>query len=120
MKTFTRIVAVLMMVAIFATLMTACGKPKNHIDDNLIGTWKQTDEVDGNWTWTFNKDGTCTLESDTDNFSGKGTYLIEEEEVGKIKITLDKWDKEQLFTYTATDKVLNLQNFDVTYYCQKQ
>ena len=120
MKTFTKVVAVLMIVAVLASLMVACGKPKNNIDENLVGTWKQTDETDGNWTWTFNKDGSCKLEGETDNFSSEGTYLIEEAGVGKIKIKLDKWDKEKLFTYVATEKALNLQSFDVSYFCQKQ
>lgn len=120
MKTFTRIIAVLMLVAVLGTLMTACGKPKNHIDDNLVGTWKQTDEADGNWTWTFNKDGTCKLEGGNDNFSSEGTYLIAEEGNGKIKIKLDKWEKEATYTYTATDKALSLQSFDTSYFCQRQ
>ena len=118
MKTITKVVAVLMLVAVFATLMTACGKPKNHIDENLIGTWTQTDDK-GSWTWTFNKDGTCKLEG-SDGFSSDGTYLIEEEGIGKIKINLDKWDKEKLFTYSATGKVIDLESFDVNYYCMKQ
>ena len=120
MKTITRVVAVLMMVTVLATLMAACGKPKNYIDDNLIGTWKQTDEKHGNWTWTFNKDGTCSLQSDTDNFSGEGTFLIEEKDIGKIKIKLDKWDKERMYTYSVTPKVLDLESFDESYYCLKQ
>lgn len=120
MKTFTKVVAVLMVITVLATLMTACGKPKNHIDDNLVGTWKQTGGADGDWTWTFNNDGTCKLEGGNDNFSSEGTFLIEEEDVGKIKIKLKDWDKEQLFTYTATDKKLQLQNFDVTYFCDRQ
>ena len=120
MKTFTRVVAVLMLVAVLSTLMVACGKPKNNIDDKLLGTWKQTDAQDGNWTWTFNKDGTCKFESDTNNFSSEGTYLIEEADSAKIKIKLDKWDKEKLFTYVATEKALQIQTFDESYFCQKQ
>ena len=120
MKTFTRVVAVLMMVAVLASLMAACGKPKNYIDDNLIGSWKQTDEKRGNCTWTFNKDGTCKLESETDNFSSEGTFLIEEKDIGKIKIKLDKWDKERMYTYAVTPKVLDLESFDESYYCKKQ
>ena len=119
MKTITRVLAVIMMVAILATLMTACGEPKNHIDDNLVGTWTQTDEIDGTWTWTFNSDGTCKLVGD-DGFESDGTYLIPEEDNGKIEITLDKWEKATMFTYTATTKVLDLESFDESYYCEKQ
>ena len=121
MKTFTRVIAIMMMVALLASLMVACGETKeeNHIDSNLVGTWKQTDEDDGNWTWTFNSDGTCKLVGD-DGFESEGTYVIPEEGVGKIKINLDKWDKETMFTYTATEKVIDLESFDQSYYCKKQ
>lgn len=121
MKTFTRVIAVVMMVALLASLMVACGEKKeeNHIDNNLVGTWKQTDETDGNWTWTFNNDGTCKLVGD-DGFESDGTYMIPEEDLGKIKITLDKWDKEVMFTYTATEKVIDLESFDYSFYCQKE
>ncbi|MBQ3264842.1 MAG: hypothetical protein IJH07_03605 [Ruminococcus sp.] len=122
MKTFTRVFAVIMIAAILATLMAACGKQgeqKNYIDNNLVGTWTQTDETDGNWTWTFNDDGTCKLVGD-DGFESDGTYQIPEEDVGKIEITLEKWEKSTLFTYTATTKVLDLESFDLSYYCQKQ
>ena len=47
MKTITRIIAVVMVVAMLAGLMAACGK---YVDDRLVGTWKQTDDKDGNWT----------------------------------------------------------------------
>ena len=130
MKTFTRVIAVLMMVAMLATVMAACGNKAqtggtttdtaetNHVDNNLVGTWVQTDETAGNWTWTFNADGTCKLVGD--GFDSDGTYIIPEEGNGKIKITLEKWGKENVFTYTATEKVLDLEGFEDSYYCQKQ
>ena len=46
MKTFSRIIAVVMVIAMIAACMTACGK-KELKDDRLYGTWKQTDKVDG-------------------------------------------------------------------------
>ena len=122
MKTFTRVIAVVMMVALLASLMVACGgakKEENHPDNNIVGTWKQTDDKEGNWTWTFNSDGTCKLVGD-DGFDSDGTYTIPEEGVGKIKIKLDKWEKETMFTYSVTEKVLDLETFDASYYCQKQ
>ena len=111
MKTLTRVIAVLMMVAMLASLMVACGEKKeeNHIDNNLVGTWVQTDD----------KDGTCKLVGG-DGFESDGTYVIPEEDLGKIKIKLDKWDKEVMFTYTATEKVIDLESFDQSYYCVKQ
>ena len=122
MKTFTRVIAVVMMVAVLASLMVACGgakKEENHPDNSIVGTWKQTDDKDGNWTWTFNSDGTCKLVGD-DGFDSDGTYTIPEEGIGKIKIKLDKWEKETMFTYSVTEKVLDLETFDASYYCQKQ
>lgn len=122
MKTFTRVIAVVMMVAVLASLMVACGgakKEENHPDNNIVGTWKQTDDKYGNWTWTFNNDGTCKLVGD-DGFDSDGTYLIPEEGIGKIKIKLDKWEKETMFTYSVTEKVLDLESFEDSYYCQKQ
>ena len=122
MKTFTRVIAVVMMVAVLASLMVACGgakKEENHPDNNIVGTWKQTDDKDGNWTWTFNSDGTCKLVGD-DGFDSDGIYMIPEEGVGKIKIKLDKWEKETMFTYSVTEKVLDLESFEDSYYCQKQ
>lgn len=119
MKTFTRVIAVVMMVAVLASLMAACGK-SNYIDNNLVGTWKQTDETDGNWIWTFNNDGTCKLVGETTGFDSEGTYNILEEGNGKVKIKLDAWDAEENFTYTVTEKAMILESFDVSYYCEKQ
>ena len=122
MKTFTRVIAVVMMVAVLASLMVACGgakKEENHPDNNIVGTWKQTDDKYGNWTWTFNNDGTCKLVGD-DGFDSDGTYTIPEEGIGKIKIKLDKWEKETMFSYSVTEKVLDLESFEDSYYCQKQ
>lgn len=119
MKTFTKVVAVLLAIVAVASLMAACGE-KNHIDEKLVGTWKQTDDVEGNWIWTFNNDGTCKLVGETTGFSDEGTYLIENPDNGKIKIKLSTWSEESLFSYTATSKSMILENFEVSYYCDKQ
>ena len=122
MKVLTRAIAVLMLVAMLAALMAACGEDnsKGYTDPNILGTWKQTDEVDGNWIWTFNEDGTCKLVGETTGFTSEGTYKIENDTNGKIHINLDGWSEEQLFTYTATTKKLNLTGLNVEYYCDKQ
>lgn len=120
MKTITRVIAVMLMVAMLGTLMVACGKKENYIDNNLVGTWKQTDDKEGNWIWTFNNDHTCKLIGETDGSSHEGTYSIEDQDNGKVKIKLDNWDKEQTFSYTVTDKNMILETFDVSYYCEKQ
>ncbi|WP_407383772.1 DUF5640 domain-containing protein [Ruminococcus sp.] len=119
MKTITRVIAAVMLVAMMAALMTACGQ-KNYVDNNLVGTWKQTDAKEGNWIWTFNSDHTCKLVGETDGSSHEGTYKIEDQKNGKVKIKLDNWDKEQTYSYTVTEKNMILETFDVSYYCEKQ
>lgn len=121
MKTFTRVIAVVMLVAMIATLMAACKKEdsKGIIDQGLVGTW--TDETAGT-TWTFNDDYTCSLTNGPDGFSGTGTYKIENADNGKIDITLEGWDGVKHFTYTATEKVVDLETIEVAYcfYGKKQ
>ena len=119
MKTFARVISVLMMVAILASLLAACGE-KGYKDENVLGTWTQTDEDYGNWTWTFNEDGTCHLYSETDNFDSDGTYWIESENSGRIYITLDTWGEEKLCTYAVTPKVMVLEHMDFSFRCYKQ
>ena len=120
MKTITRIVAVLMAVAMIAALMAACGEKNTLKDDRLYGTWKQTDEVDGNWTWVFNEDGTCSLKGETTGFDSKGTYTIEGDDFGKMRVKLDGWSEEKLFTYAVTEKALDMEEPHSSYYCIKQ
>lgn len=119
MKTFTRVIAVIMLAAMMVTLMAACGK-KNYVDNNLVGTWKQTDEQEGNWIWTFNNDHTCKLVGETDGSSHEGTYSIENIDNGKVKIKLDNMEKEEIYSYTVTDTSMILETFDVSYYCERQ
>ena len=119
MKTVSRIIAVVMVIAMIAACMTACGK-KELKDDRLYGTWKQTDKVDGDWTWVFNEDGTCSLKGDTTGFDSKGTYKLEGEELGKMRVKLDGWSEDKLFTYAVTAKALDLEEAHSSYYCIKQ
>ncbi len=117
MKTFSKIIAVVMVVAIIAAFMAACGK---YVDDRLVGTWVQTDEIDGNWTWTFMDDGKCNLTGGDEGFNSDGTYRFEGEGSGKLYIKLDEWGEEKVYTYTCTEKVLQMLGFDDEYYCMKQ
>ncbi len=113
----------IMLVAMLAAVMVACGEDnKNgYKDERIYGTWKQTDEVDGNWTWTFNSDGTCKLVGETTGFNSEGTYKIENENDGKIHIKLNDWTEEKLFGYTITTKILSLTSLDgIDYRCEKQ
>ena len=123
MKTFSKIVAILMVVAMLAAVFTACGddkKESNLKDERIIGTWKQTDEIDGNWTWVFNEDGTCSLTGETTGFQSSGTYKNEGDDYGKLRIKLDDWSEEALFTYAVTEKVLDLEGINASYYLIKQ
>lgn len=118
MKTLTKAVAVLMLAVMLCAAMAAC--KANITDDRLIGSWKQTDEVNGNWIWTFEKDGKCRLMGESTGFDSAGTYHIESEGAGKIYINLEGWSEEKLFTYTVTEKVLDLEETYTSYYCFKQ
>ena len=120
MKKITKVIAVMLMVVVLASLIAACGQDKGYMDTNILGTWKQTDEIDGNWTWTFNDDNTCRLVGETNGFDSEGTFKIENETNGKIHIKLKDWDKEQLFSYAVTPKVLSLESIDFSYRCYKQ
>ena len=122
MKTMTRVLAVLVIAAMLATLMAACGK--TYWDERIYGSWKQTDDVDGNWTWTFEEGGKCSLAGD-DGFSATGTFKMEGEGTGKIYIKLDSWPLdnqagEKLFSYAVTEKVMDLLEENYDYHCFKQ
>lgn len=117
MKAFTRIIAVVMLIAMLGTMMAACNK---YTDDRIVGTWSQTDEIDGNWTWTFEKDGKCKLVGETTGFESEGTYRFEGEGIGKIYINLKDWTEEKTFTYTVTEKVLDLEETYSSFHCLKQ
>lgn len=122
MKTLTRVFAAMLLILILASVMAGCAKQEEIIyrDPNVVGTWKQTDEIDGDWTWTFNEDGTCRLVGDTTGFDSEGTYKMEAEGIGKIYITLNDWDAEKLFTYAVTPKVLDLEETYSSFHCFKQ
>ena len=122
MKTMTRVLAVLVIAAMLATLMAACSS--TYWDKRIYGSWKQTDDVDGNWTWTFEEGGKCSLVGD-DGFSATGTYKMEGEGTGKINIKLDSWPLdnqagEKLFSYAVTEKVMDLLEESYDFHCFKQ
>ena len=114
MRKFTKMIAVLMLIATLTAVFAACNSEK---DDRIIGTWKQTDEIDGNWTWTFTEDGKCSLTDDATGSVNSGTYKIVEH---RIHVNLEDWTEEQVFSYAVTDYVLDLENFDYSFYLMKQ
>ena len=90
-----------------------CGK-KAAID----GTWKQTDEVNGNWTWTFNA-GKAKLVGETTGFTSEGTYEIDESNK-KLKVTLKDWSSTKEYTYTLEGDTLDLKETYSSYHLKKQ
>ena len=119
MKTITRVIAALMLVAMLAVVMSACGN--NIKDERLYGSWKQTDPVDGNWTWTFSEDGKCSLTNDDTGAVDEGTYYIPEEGMPRVNIKLKSDNEDKTYSYTVTEKVLDLMQIDgYEFYGMKQ
>ena len=106
MKILTRVIAVLMLAAMLAGVMAACGKV---VDERLYASWKQTDDTDGNLTWTFDKDGKFTQTNDDTGAVEEGTYKLEAEGSPKIYLKLPSWKNEKLCTYVCTTKVLDIE-----------
>lgn len=117
MKTLTRVVALLMIVALMAGVMAACGTV---VDERILGSWKQEDEIDGNVTWTFEKDGKCSLTNNDTGVVDEGTYKLEGENSGKIHIKLNSWNEEKLCTYVATPKVMDIEEMTFSFHGMKQ
>ena len=63
---------------------------------------------------------TATGLGDTTGFDSKGTYTFEGEDLGKIRVKLDGWSEDKLFTYAVTAKALDLEEAHSSYYCIKQ
>ena len=110
MKNLIRVIAVLMLAVMAVGVMAACGKVT---DERLYASWKQTDDVEGNITWTFDKDGKFTQKNDDTGAVEEGTYKLEAEGSPKIYLKLPSWDKEKLGTYVCTTKVLDIECSDI-------
>lgn len=130
MKHLSKVLALILAVAMIATFMVACGDKKDEggsaqtpdnggASDILSGTWKQTDEVNGDWTWTFDGAGKCTLVGDTTGFSGEGTYQLDEG-AKTVTVKIDAWDDEKVYDYTLDGDKLDLDSTYSTYHLVKQ
>ena len=117
MKTISRVLAVVMRAAMLVSVFAACGRV---VDERILGSWKQEDEIDGNVTWTFEKDGKCSLTNNDTGAVDEGTYKLEAENSGKIYIKLKSWDKEKLCTYVATSKVMDIEEMTFSFHGYKQ
>ena len=61
--------------------------------DAVTGTWKQTDEMDGDWTWTFSNGS---------------------------KVNLEGWSAEKEYDYTLDGDVLDLKETYSSFHLIKQ
>lgn len=115
MKKFIAIVSIVLAAMMMVTVFAACGESK----DAVAGTWKQTDEVNGNWTWTFDGSGKCSLDGETTGFKSDGTYTIDESKK-TLTVNLEGWDDEKVYTYKLSDKTLDLESTYSNYHLEKQ
>lgn len=125
MKQLSKILALILAIAMIAALTAACGGDKKDGSgdaaaktDAVTGTWKQTDDVNGDWTWTFG-DGKAHLIGDTTGFDGTGTYVIDEN-AKTLTVNMEAWDDEKVYTYTLDGDKLDLDSKYSTYHLVKQ
>ena len=117
MKKIIAVFSVILCAMLLCGMLAACGdeQPK----DVLAGDWKQTDEIDGNWIWTFDGKGKCHLNGETTGFQTDGTYVLDEA-AGTLTVNMDGWDAEKVYTYTLADTVLDLDSLYSSYHLIKQ
>ncbi len=117
MKKVTKLISLALIAVLVLSLFAACGgsTPK----DVLAGDWKQTDEVNGNWTWTFDGAGKCKLDGETTGFKTEGIYTLDEA-AKTVTVNMDGWDNEKVYTYTLTDTTLDLEETYSSYHLVKQ
>lgn len=88
---------------------SAASAEDNTPKDVLSGSWKQTDDTNGNWTWTFDGKGKCHLNGETTGFDSDGTYVLDES-AKKVTVTMDSWSEPKEYSYTLTDTTLDLDS----------
>ena len=115
MKRISAAVCMVLVAVIMMSALAACGGTK----DVLAGTWKQTDEIDGNWIWEFDGKGGCKLDGETTGFKTQGTYVLDEA-AKTLTVTMDGWDDVKVFTYTLTDTTLDIVSTYTSYSLVKQ
>lgn len=118
MKKISMKLALLLCLVMVATLLTACGG-EDEKADAITGTWKQTDEIDGDWTFTFSKGSKVKFVGNTTGFESEGTYVLDEANK-KLKINLEGWSAEKNFDYTLEGDVLDLKETYTSYHLIKQ
>ncbi len=121
MKKITKRLALVLCVVMLASVICACGKSKEDggSKDILAGSWKQTDEMDGNWIWTFDGKGKCTLDGETTGFKSDGKYTLDES-AGTITVNLDGWSDQKVFNYTLDGNTLDIKETYTSFHLIKQ
>ncbi|MBQ9233255.1 MAG: hypothetical protein IJ167_04370 [Lachnospiraceae bacterium] len=120
MKRFSKKLSLLLCVVMLAAALCGCGKDSDGgSKDAIAGTWKQTDEINGDWTWTFDGKGKCTLKGDTTGFSSNGTYTLDEAG-GKVTVDLESWMDKKEYSYTLNGNNLDLEETYSSYHLIKQ
>ncbi len=105
MKKMMKKLAVVFCLLMVVSAMAACGSSGK--TDAITGTWKQTNEVDGNWIFTFSDGSKAKLVGETTGFTSDGTYVLDEANK-KVTVTLDGWTDPKEFTYTLEGTSLKL------------
>ena len=116
MKKLAKKLVVVLCLVMLATTFAACGGGKT---DAVTGTWKQTDDVDGNWTFTFSDGSKVKFVGETTGFESEGTYTLDEANK-KLTVTLEKWDAPKEFSYTLDGTTLDLEETYTHYHLIKQ
>lgn len=119
MKKFMTILSLTLIAVLVLGVFAACGGGDSTPKDVLAGDWKQTDEIDGNWTWTFDGKGKCKLDGETTGFKTEGTYVLDEA-AGTLTVTMDGWSDVKVYTYTLTDTTLDIVETYSSYHLIKQ
>ena len=116
MKKMMKKLTVVLCLMMMGIMMAACGDSKSGSSestdsgktDAITGTWKQTDEVNGNWVWTFKDGSKAHLPGETTGFESDGTYKLDEANK-KVTITLEKWSDPKDYSYTLNGTSLKLE-----------
>ncbi len=119
MKKLMKKLTVVLCLMMLGCMLVACGDDKGGSSsssgsgdsgktDAITGTWKQTDEVNGNWVWTFSDGSKAKLVGETTGFESNGTYKLDEANK-KVTVTLEKWTDPTEFTYTLNGTSLKLE-----------
>ena len=115
MKKVTTFLSIALIAVMLICVLSACGGQK----DAIAGTWKQTDEVNGDWVWEFDGSGKCKLDGITTGFKTEGTYVLDEA-AKTLTVNMDSWSEEKVYTYTLTDTTLDLESTYSSYNLVKQ